>query len=226
MIRHFEQELERLRGHLIRMGALVDDQLDNAYRALFDGMAEITPSVVSRDVDIDAYDMLIDRECQRIFALAQPVAMDLRLLMSSLNINSQLERMGDIAVNIAERADPLHEHGEFLRGTRLREMADIARIMVRDSLTSFVHGDSSLATRVLESDDVVDRMDRQIFQAMVGHMQSRHDVILPASHIIVVSRHLERLADHATNIAEDVVFLIEAKVVKHHAFEEVSPPRL
>jgi len=217
MDRHFEKELDDLKANLVRMGSLVDDQLDAACRALFQGNVDLAAMVVNGDVDINEMDTLIERQCQRIIALNQPVASDLRLLMSVLQINRDLERMGDIAVNVAERVSALAGHLEFLRSTRLEEMSTIALIMVRESLDSFINYYPPLATRVLESDDVVDTLNRNIFYRMVRSMQADHLMIEPCSHILILSRHFERLADHATNIAEDVIFLVEAKVVKHQA---------
>jgi phosphate transport system protein len=215
MERHFEKELGNLKDNLIKMGSLVDGQLGAACRALFEGDVAKAEAVIKGDVEVDRFDTLIDKQCQGIFALSQPVAMDLRLLMSALKINSQLERIGDLAVNVAERVRSLAPHREFLIQTRLSEMASISRIMVRDSLDSFIHGDASLAARVLVSDDVVDTLDRGIFLSMMEKMQEDHSVIVPGSHIMMLARHIERLADHATNIAEDVIFLVEARLVKH-----------
>jgi phosphate transport system protein len=219
MERHFERELNDLKAKLIAMGHIVDEQLSTASRALFQADLPLAERVIEGDMEVDALDNEIDKDCQRIFALAQPVAIDLRLLMSALKMNTQLERIGDIAVNIAERVPALAEYTRFLVRTRLSEMAKIARIMVNDSLESFVRGNADIATRVLESDDVVDKLDRQIFQQMVHEMGADHTLIEPASHILILSRHIERMADHATNIAEDVIFILEARLVKHHAGE-------
>ena len=217
MERHFEKELETLKTNLIKMGSQVDLQLGSACRALFEGDVERAEKVIRGDREVDQFDTLIDRQCMDIFALTQPVAIDLRLLMSSLKINSQLERIGDIAVNIAERVAALAPPRAFLLETRLSEMASVSRIMVRDSLDSFIRSDPSMATRVLVSDDVVDTLDRGIFRAMLENMEHDNRLIQPAAHIMILSRHLERLADHATNIAEDVIFLVEARLVKHNA---------
>jgi phosphate transport system protein len=219
MERHFEKELEGLKQSLAEMGSLVDDQLDKACHALLNGDLDEATWVIDRDRLVDAFDNRIDHECQRIFALAQPVAIDLRLLMAALNINSQLERIGDIAVNIAERVEPLLRHLDLLRSTKIPEMAEIARIMLKDSLESFVSLDAELAQRVLVSDDVVDGINRNLFTQLVRDMQEREERIEPGAHLLILSRHLERLADHATNIAEGVVFIVEAKTVKHHARE-------
>ena len=220
MERRFEKELEELKSNLTRMGRLVDQQIDLACHALFQADVDLARQVQHKDESVDELDTLIDRQCQEIFALSQPVAVDLRLLMSALKINNELERIGDIAVNIAERVEPLARHNAFLRSTRLAEMTQIARIMVNDSIESFVGNNPRLATLVLESDDVVDSLDASNFRQMVREMQRDSSLIEPASHIMILSRHIERLADHATNIAEDVVFLIEAKIVKHNAYEE------
>jgi phosphate transport system protein len=214
---HLARELEALKDRLREMSALVDGQLDTACRALYAGEASLAALVYDREPAVDALDTTIDADCQRLFAIGQPVAVDLRLLMAVLTVNHELERIGDIAVNIAERAPVLAPEGELLRRVRLDEMAEIARIMVRDAVEAFLSGDPNLATRVLETDEVVDRMDRHAFQQLVRGMQSGQAPVEAESHMMILSRHLERLADHATNIAEVVVFLVNAKVVKHRA---------
>lgn len=220
MERHFERELGELKSNLVAMGSLVDQQINEACNALFEGDRKLAERVIKTDAAVNDFDTLIDKQCQRIFALSQPVAIDLRLLMSALKINNEIERIGDIAVNIAERVEPLVLYQKFLHTTRLSEMAQIARIMVKDSLDAFVGNNPGIATRVLESDDVVDSLDRTVFRQMVTAMKADSSMIDPASHIIVLSRHIERLADHSTNIAEDVIFLVDAKIVKHNAFQE------
>jgi phosphate transport system protein len=217
MERHFEQELAALKQSLVEMGTLVNDQIENACAALFGGMVDLAEEVIRMDSRVDEFDTEIDRLCQDIFALTQPVATDLRLLMSALKINNQLERIGDIAVNIAERVAPLAGQQELLAKTRLGEMAQVARIMVEESLAAFIHNNPALATRVLESDDVVDDLDRITFDDLVELMKEDPSMVEPGAHILILSRHIERLADHATNIAEDVIFLVQAKLVKHNA---------
>ncbi len=220
MGRHFETELDALKANLVSMGNLVDGQIDRACRALFSGNTGAADAVIAMDGEVDAFDSLIDRQCQKIFVTTQPVAVDLRLLMAALNINSQFERIGDIAVNIAERVSPLMGHGDFMERIRLSEMIRIARIMVRDSIDSFLHNDPEQARRVLEYDDIVDDLNRHTFRRLVLEMQSNSLLIEGGAHMIILSRHIERLADHATNIAEDVIFLVEARQVKHHAEEQ------
>jgi len=216
--RHFERDLEQLKSDLIRMGSVVDDQCGMACHALFEGDPEEARRVILGDRMIDEYDNQIDRQVQGIFALNQPVAVDLRFSLAALMINTQLERIGDIAVNIAERVPALAAHRDFLLDVKLREMADIARIMVGDSLDAFVLGDAEIARRVLASDDVVDRLNATVFTKVVEAMRADHDIVEPGAHALILSRHIERLADHATNIAEDVIFLVEARLVRHQDY--------
>ena len=219
MPRHFEIELDQLRTNIIKMGSLVDEQIDLATMALLESNVERARLVIERDRKVDEFDILIDSQCERIFALTQPVATDLRLIMAALKINHELERMGDIAVNIAERAISLQYHIELLRKSRVIEMSSIAREMVKHAIDSFVNNDPALAREILPKDDLVDNLNKNIFQFLVAEMKANSEIIEPAAHIIVLSRHLERLADHATNISEDVVYLVDAKIVKHHAQE-------
>jgi phosphate transport system protein len=217
MRRHFEDQLDQLRTNLIKMGSLVDEQIDFSIKALHEGNTELARIVIERDAKVDEYDILIDGQCERIFAMTQPVAVDLRLLMSALKMNNELERIGDIAQNIAERAFSLREHLDLVHRTRIFEMADAARQMVKAAIDAFVNNDPILARKVCVNDDIVDTLDREIFQSLVIEMKSTPGNIEPAAHIMILSRHIERLADHATNIAEDVIFLTDAKIIKHHA---------
>jgi phosphate transport system protein len=219
--RHFERELEDLKNALTAMGTLVDAQLGQACDALFGDRPEFVQGVIERDREVDAFDTQIDKMCQQIFALTQPVAIDLRLSMAGLQINGQLERIGDIAVNLAERVQPLTGYAPFLHTTRLEEMARIARIMVSDSLEAFMNSNAELALRVLASDDVVDNLGRQIFTTLVAAMRDDQSLIDPGAHMLILTHHIERMADHATNIAEDVIFLVDARLVKHNA-EDLS----
>jgi phosphate transport system protein len=212
-------ELDQLRTLLIRMGSLVEDQIDCAVRALSDGDERLAKLVMERDKRVDEYDIAVDERCMSIFALNQPVAIDLRLLMAALKINNELERIGDIAVNLAERVEPLALHPEFVKGTSLAEMAFAARDMMKSAIDSFVNNDPSLAKKVLESDDFIDDLDRKTFERMTKVMTESPELVGPACHILILSRHIERLADHATNIAEDVIFLVNARIIKHHADE-------
>jgi len=220
MARHFEMELDQLRTMLIRMGSLVEEQIECGVKAVTEADESLAKLVIERDKKVDEYDNAIDQQCMRIFALTQPVAIDLRLLMAALKINNELERIGDIAVNLAERVPPLLSFKAMVQSTRLREMAHAAREMVKGAIDSFVNNDPSLADKVLKSDDLIDDIDHQMFQLMVSKMKESPKFIEPAVHLVILSRHLERLADHATNIAEDVIFLVNARIIKHHADEQ------
>jgi phosphate transport system protein len=219
MPRHYELELDQLRTLLIRMGSLVEEQIDYAVKALTDGDQRLAELVMERDKRVDEYDIAVDERCMSIFALNQPVAIDLRLLMAALKINNELERIGDIAVNLAERVEPLALYPEFVKGTSLAEMAFAARDMMKSAIDSFVNNDPSLAKKVLESDDYIDELDRKTFERMTKVMMESPELVGPSCHILILSRHIERLADHATNIAEDVIFLVNARIIKHHADE-------
>ncbi|MGB9773969.1 MAG: phosphate signaling complex protein PhoU [Bacteroidota bacterium] len=232
MQRHFERELERLKTNLIRMGSLVDDQIDLAMKALFDMNVGLARLVIERDEKVNEYDNLIDKEIETIFATTQPVAVDLRLLMAALKMNSDLERIGDIAQNLAERAESLARlegdgkarAQDLIQRTRIASMAEAARQMVRDAIDSFINGDAKLGRTICERDDIVDDYDRENFGLLIQAMQDDPRTIEAGANLIVVSRHIERLADHATNIAEDVVFLIDAKIIKHHGIEMKEEP--
>ena len=221
MARHFELELDQLRTMLIRMGSLVEEQIDCGVKAIVDGDESLASLVIERDRKVDEFDNAIDQQCMRIFALTQPVAVDLRLLMSALKINNELERIGDIAVNLAERTKALVPFKSFVKDTQLKEMAEAARVMVKSAIDSFVNNDPKLARKVLESDDTIDSIDRDMFEIMVKTMKKSNELIEPAVHMVILSRHLERLADHATNIAEDVIFLVNARIIKHNVDERV-----
>ena len=213
-------ELDQLRTMLIRMGSLVEEQIDCAVRAISSSDISLARLVMERDKKIDEFDNSIDQHCVRIFALTQPVAVDLRLLMAALKINNELERIGDIAVNLAERVEPLAPYDEFVKTTPLAAMAAGAREMVKNAIDSFVNNDPGLARAILRADDVIDNYDREMFNSMIKKMKETPENVDPASHMMILSRHLERLADHATNIAEDVVFLVNAKIIKHGGYEE------
>jgi len=215
MYHYLEEEIDQLRTKVIKMGSLVEEQLDFAIRALFESNDELAKIVIERDVKVDKYDVKIDKLCQRIFALTQPVAVDLRVILSALKINNDLERIGDIAVNIAERTEPLKNNLNILTEVGLDIMAEKVKIVMRKTIDSFVNNDHELAFSVIKSDDVIDNMERDIFNRLVEMMEKDSSVIKPCSHCISLLRHLERLADHATNIAEEVVFLVDSKIIKH-----------
>jgi phosphate transport system protein len=213
--RHFEDELETLRSQLIRMGSLVDEQIETAIRALKESNMELAKFVLQREERVNELDLTIDGQCQRIFALTQPVAVDLRLLLAAMRMNGDFERIGDIAVNIAERVEALEDHTSLLEEVGATEMITTAREMLTTVLNAFIHSDGDQARSIFEKEDIVDELNRQIFYNLIDAMKSDPVMIEPAAHLMALLRHIERLADHATNIAENVIFVAEAKLMRH-----------
>jgi phosphate transport system protein len=218
---HFEEELRALKNRLLSMGALVEERVRQAVHALIERRPELCQEIIAGDQEVNDLQIEIDDRALKLLALQQPMASDLRLITAAMKINSDLERIGDQAVNIAENAAQLLSHPPLKPLLDLPRMAEIAQQMTRDSLDAFVRRDSPLARRVLERDDEVDQLKDQIFRVLLTHMMADPGTIERALGLILVSRNLERIADHATNIAEDVIFVVEAKDVRHH-HEEVT----
>ncbi|MCC6550976.1 MAG: phosphate signaling complex protein PhoU [Ignavibacteriaceae bacterium] len=216
MERHFEHQIEKLKTRVIKMCSLVDEQVEFALRAVDEENMELASLVKERDNKVDKYDVKIDKICQKIFALNQPVAMDLRLIMSSLTINSNLERIGDIAVNLAEGAMLLKQKPSFWGRTHIKEMSVLAKEMIKNSIDAFIEGNAKLAEKVVQSDDRLDSLNAENHKILIEIMKETPENIEPAVHLLVMSRQLERLGDHATNISEDVYFIVEAEMIKHN----------
>lgn len=225
-MRRFDEELDKLRTRLIQMGSLVQEQMEFMIRALETQDVPLARIIIERDAKVDAFDNKIEKQCMRIFALQQPVAMDLRLIMSALTINGHLERLGDHAVNVAEKIGLSPLFLEALARTRIIEMGKKAGWMVTEALDALINTDPEIARSVLPMDDDVDRLDRENFQILIGLMQEDSRLVEACSHLLIVTKNLERIADQATNIAEEVVFLVDAHIIKHRgsAREEDSPP--
>ncbi len=215
MERLLDEHIEKLKTRVIKMCSLVDEQVQNAIKAVETNDLELANSVIDRDKKVNKYDVKIDKICQRIFALAQPVAMDLRYIMSSLTINSNLERIGDIAVNIAENIILIKAKPDFYINTRLEEMFKLTKQMLKNSIDAFIGGNPELAKEVILADDVVDKLNGENHTILKNIMKQSPESIESAVALLVISRELERLADHATNIAEDVFFIVEAQLIKH-----------
>lgn len=223
MQEHFTKEVENLKVNLIKMASLVDEQAERAINALETGDVELCRGIKAKDLEIDAYDNLITTQCENILALFQPVAVDLRFVMSVLMINNQLERCGDIAVNIAQRVKKTSVHHSLIAESQILEMGRQARKMLKDAIDSFIQNNIELANTVLQSDENVDILNKEIFKSLVAKMQTEPQVIEPCAHLIVLTRHIERLADHATNIAENLLFYVEAKIIAHSRKLHNSP---
>jgi phosphate transport system protein len=215
MQEHYTQEIERLKTNLVKMASIVDDQAERVFKALETGDVELCRGVKAKDLEVDAYDNLITTQCENIFALFQPVAVDLRLIISSLMINNQLERCGDIAVNISQRVKKTSAFHSLINESGILEMGQKARLMLKNSIDSFIQNNNELASEVILSDDEVDKLNKQCFNFLISKMQSDNSLIEPCTHLIVLTRHIERLADHATNIAESLVFYVEARIIAH-----------
>jgi phosphate transport system protein len=215
MLKHFTQEMDDLKSTLHQMVAMVDDQVTLAIEALETGNLELCRAVKEKDKKTDAYENLVQAQCENLFALFQPVAIDLRSIMTALMISNQVERCGDIAVNIAARARKTIDYHDLVLDSQVVVMAKKAQEMLKSAITAFREQDEGLARNILVQDEAVDDMNKSIFKWLVEKMQQRPEVIEPCAHLIVLTRHLERLADHATNIAEEVIFWVEAHIVAH-----------
>jgi phosphate transport system protein len=218
---HFQQELNHLKSELLRMAGLVERAISNAVEALVKRDTALAERTIREDTQINDLELIIDDLCLKLLALHQPMAADLRFITSAMRINIELERIGDLAVNIGERVISLKEEPQLKPYIDIPRMAEIAQGMVQDVLNAFVQGNPELARSVCQRDDEVDALNNQVFRELLTFMMADPKTITRAVHLIIVSRCLERIADHATNIAEGVIFMTQAKVIKHHA--DASP---
>lgn len=214
---HLTRDLETLHQHIMSMCAQVEEIVHKAVDDLGKPSIELSRELMGRDDEIDRWDVRIEEECLKILALHQPVANNLRRVTTVLKIAWELERVADLAVNIAERAADLAACPHIEIPDRLDHMAHLALDMLRLSLDSFVNLDSRMARDVCRQDDTVDSLNRDIIQELLERMQKSPELIEPAMHLFSASRHVERVADHATNIAEDVVYLVEGEIIRHRA---------
>ncbi len=214
---HFQQELSRLKEDLLKMAGLAEQAINNAIDALVRRNTALAEKTITEDEKINQMEIKIDEHCLRLLALHQPMAADLRFITSAMRINTELERIGDQAVNIAERVIALNQEPQLKPYIDLPRMAEITQSMVKDVLDAFVNRDPQLARSVCERDDQVDALNDQVFRELLTYMISDPQTITRAVHLIILSRCLERIADHATNIAEGVIFMVKALVIKHRA---------
>jgi phosphate transport system regulatory protein PhoU len=215
MEKHFLTELDSLKDHIIKMATMVDDQVEMAFQALEDHDLNLSGIVKRTDREIDAYDNLIQTQTENLLALFQPVAVDLRFIITAIMVNNQLERCGDIAVNIAQRVKKTVDYKDLIAESQVLEMGKISRVMVKDAIDSFINRDTNLAKTVMERDDTVDALNKKAFNFLVEKMENGPEYVKSGAHLLILSRHIERLADHATNIAEDVVFMVDARLMTH-----------
>lgn len=215
MARHFHEELEALKQILLAMGGLVEDQMRRAMQALIDRDDAVARDVIEGDRRVNAYDVEVDEQCVELLALHQPTAGDLRFITTAMKIVTDLERIGDQAVNIAQRVIELNREPQLKPYIDLPRMAERAQAMVKESLDAFVDRDTALARRVCAEDAEVDALKEQVFRELLTFMMEDARTIPRAIRLILVSRCLERVADHATNIAEMVIYLVDGKLVRH-----------
>jgi phosphate transport system protein len=215
MQRHFINELNSLKDHIIKMATMVDDQISTAFQSLETNNEELREVIRATEREIDAYDNLIQTLTENLLALFQPVATDLRFIKTAIMVTNQLERCGDIAVNISQRVKKTINYGNLIEESEILVMGKIANSMLKESMYAFIHGDSQLAKTIIKKDDFVDEMNKKIFDFLTDKMAESIEFIKPGAHLLILSRHIERLADHATNIAEDVIFMVDARLVAH-----------
>jgi len=226
MSKHLQHDLDRLKKEILAMGALVEEAINRAIASLTQRDAVLARQVLEGDDAIDRKEVEVEDLCLKILALHQPVAGDLRYIIAVLKVNNDLERMGDLAQNIAERVtflavnEPVPVHLDFTL------MVELVRRMVGESLDALVNQDPVLARRVCVQDDEVDRLQKQMFETLQSVMMRDPKAVERAVQVLSVSRHLERIADSATNIAEDIVFMVEGDIIRHRADPARNPPRV
>lgn len=221
---HFQQELNHLKKELLKMAGLAEQAIASAIDALVKRDTLLAEKTIREDKAINEMELEIDDLSLKLLALHQPMAADLRFITSAMRINIELERIGDLAVNISERVLSLNQEPQLKPYIDLPRMAEISKRMVKDVLDAFVQGEADLARAVCERDDQVDDLKDQVFRELLSYMISDTRTITRAVQLIIVSRYLERIADHATNIAEGVIFMVNARVIKHHAYAKTENP--
>ncbi len=217
--RHLDEELAELKTKLVHMASLAEDQIDKALAALVKRDSALACRVIEQDHKVNALDVEIDEDCIRLLALHQPAARDLRLVTTAMKISTELERISDLAENVCERTIELNEEPQLKPYIDIPRMGNLARIMVKESIDAFVKDDSALARKVLAHDDLVDELMEQIFRELLSFMIEDPHTITRAIRLSFIAKYIERVADHSTNIAELVVYLVEGKIIRH-----TSPP--
>jgi phosphate transport system protein len=216
VFRHFQEDLDALKDRLLAMGGLAEERVRESVRGLMDRDQSAIDAVMAGDEPINDLHMEVDDRCFKLLALHQPMAADLRVIVAAVKINTDLERVGDLAVNIAEAGKRYLQHPPVKPLIDIPRMGDLAQKMLRDALDAFVRRDMALAEAVLAADDTLDALKTQIFRELLTYMLQAPETIEPALDLILISRHLERIGDHATNVAEDVIFILSARDVRHH----------
>jgi phosphate transport system protein len=216
----FDEELRSLKERVLRIGSMVEAAIRNSVKSLVERNSDLARKVIENDHEVNAFDVEIDEECIRLIALRQPKAKDLRFITTAMKITTDLERMGDLAVNIAERAIELNEEPQLKPYIDVPRMAEITEAMVRDALDALVKGCSKIPYEVIKRDDEVDDLNVQVFNELLFFMIQDPGTVSRATRISYVAKYLERIADHATNIAEMVIYMCEGKIIRHTKIPE------
>ena len=224
VFRHFQEDLDALKERLLAMGGLAEERVREAVHGVKDRDGAALDAVLAGDEPINEFHMEVDDRCFKLLALHQPMAADLRVIVAAVKINTDLERVGDLAVNIAEAGKRYLQHPPVKPLIDIPRMGDLAQKMLRDALDAFVRRDMALAEKVLAEDDTLDALKTQIFRELLTYMLQSPETIEPALDLILISRHLERIGDHATNVAEDVIFILSARDVRHHGADPGKSP--
>jgi phosphate transport system protein len=212
---HFQKKLNEVKEELLKMGGLVEETIDQSTQALVHRDEALARKIIDGDVRIDALENEIEDRCVTLLATQQPVAVDLRFITTAMRISTYLERMGDRAVNLCVRTMTLASDEPLTVPPLITEMATVAQSMVKDCLDAFVRGDVKLAYKVLETDDELDSLNRKLLEEMIQHMMNEHRLIRAGVELILAGRHLERIGDEATNVSEEVVYMVEGRTIKH-----------
>ena len=217
MERHFDEELTKVKTQITAMGALVETQIHNALLALTERDSDLARQVIATDCSVNALDIQLDEACLQLLALHQPAARDLRFLTTAMKISSELERMSDLAENVCERVIELNEEPQLKPYIDIPRMGNWSMRMVKESLDGFVGRDADLARKVCADDDFVDRLTEQLFRELLSFMMEKPQTISRAIRLTFIAKYIERIADHATNIAELVVYMVEGRIIRHTA---------
>ncbi len=215
MHRHFDDELKSLNEKILRMGSLVEEQVQGALRALIERDSDLARKIIANDHQVNTLDVEVDEDCLRLLALQQPAARDLRFITMAMKISTELERVSDLAENICERALELNEEPQLKPYIDIPRMANWSLRMVKEALDAFVNYDAELARKVCADDDFVDDLTHQLFRELLSFMLENPQTITRAIRITFIAKYLERIADHATNVAELVVYMVEGKIIRH-----------
>jgi phosphate transport system regulatory protein PhoU len=222
MERHFDQELEKLNNRILKMGKLVESQITNTMQALLNCDVELASRIIENDNQVDMLDVKIDKLCQRIFALSQPVASDLRLIMAALKINNDLERLGDLGVTIAKKIEAISDFKDVIVELNIDTLANMSEILVKDCINILTTHNVTFIRDIFESAATLKDKVQQTSNRIIDEMMNKTDVVVVATNLMLIINQMERIAGYSTNIAESVYFLVEGKIVKHTKYFELT----